>query len=168
MFNFHGYCCVAYISVVIKHYSQCNWGRKGWLWLTDTKERKMIMEEQMQRTQADIMWRQSKWEVAIKSLPSGFRKSHGREGGKTVRARVDGGHWETRPSQSTEQGTYELTDTEHPAQGPRGLHRVLCIYYSCSLSISMGLLTVRKTGPLTRVPPPRTPFLHFSCHVQHY
>lgn len=62
--------------------------------------------------------RSPKWDVSIKSLPSGLRELHGRVDKNSVRARGDGGHQETRPLNQHCAHIYELTDTEAECTGP--------------------------------------------------
>jgi hypothetical protein len=68
------------------------------------------------------------------------------------------------PSESPQQGTFELTETEAASTGSVGTALgPLCIY---KLNIFMGFLTVRTSGSLTLVSALGTLFFLLCCHVQ--
>ena len=78
----------------------------------------MCRDEQSDVRERGERKRESKWEVSIKSLHSELRESCRRGGRKIVRARGDGGHQEKKPSESTKQGAYKLTETEAASTEP--------------------------------------------------
>lgn len=64
-----------------------------------------------------ITWRDSKWKLFLKSLPSEFLESHGREGRKVIRTGGMESIIRRKPFESTKQGTYAFTLTVQQVQG---------------------------------------------------
>jgi hypothetical protein len=60
----------------------------------------------------DLATLNPKWNVSIKSLSSWFREPYRRGGRKSVRARGDGEHQESKATESTDESPYELTEPE--------------------------------------------------------
>jgi hypothetical protein len=60
-----------------------------------------------------------KWDISIKSLPSGIRKPYRIEGGKSIRTRGDGGHSPKKQGSLNQhdQLSHEPTETEAACTG---------------------------------------------------
>jgi hypothetical protein len=89
----------------------------------------------------DLGAHSSKWNAFTKLLPSKLSQMHRRGGRKSLRARQDGGHQATRLSKSTEQSSYELTETKAARTGPIETCTTSSIHYSFQASILMELLS---------------------------
>lgn len=105
-----------------------------------------------------------KWMVSIKPLPSEFRQCE-----KSVRAKGDGGHQETRPSKSTRAKLiWTHSDWGRMHSACTGLDQVLCIYImEYSLEVVWNTLYVQMSGSLfDSCVSPSAAFLLLVCLIQ--
>lgn len=110
--------------------------------------------EQRQRATANVLGtHSSKWNVAIKSIPSELKEPNRMGGGDSVRARKDGEH---QKNKSLRINWPKLIWTPRPkqqAQSYTALQQVLCVYIiAFSLVFFMRLLSVCMSESLILVP----------------
>lgn len=113
--------------------------------------------------------RESKWDVTIKSPPSDLREPRVRGGGKSVRARWMEDAGRTWHSETTMQGTNELTETEATITGFTWAHtRSFMSVLQFQLSVFKEYLIMKMKESLTLMAASGILFLLLSFCVQLY